>query len=795
MRFNVRSSTSTPLDTGTCFPFEQTALATAIAVICGSATPLALAQDNAADSQSQAPGIIEEVIVTAQKRAASIQDVPLAIQAFTEDRIEELGIHRFEDFALLSPSINIASWIPGTTSMVMRGVSDGGGGGDTAATATLYVDEQPLTFRGQVPDIHHYDIERIEILNGPQGTHYGASATSGAVRIITNKPDPDAFSAGFDLTGGTITDGDSVQTLEGFVNVPLAEGRSALRLVGWYDASLGFVDNLPASRTYVNGVTIDNAGYVQDDYNEEKVGGFRAALRTLHGDRWVSTVSALHQESDIKGSWDYEPDLGGDREVTRFLPEQSDLSYSQLALTLEGDVGIGDLVYAGAYYQRESDTVSDYSSYVAYVPWAGWTQQFACDDYYWYGNTDCNDPSMYFDLVWNVDRWSHEVRLTSPGDGPLNWIVGAFYEETESHQVAFWGMPGIQHGGAPSAYYLGANGGSPLPEEWYFADAIYNWDQLAGFGEIEYQFADRWTATFGARAFRSGYDKAPSPDFNIFYDPKAGGTSVDASSSDVIFKANLTWDVSDNALVYFNFAQGFRPGGANTTAEDDNIPDTYGPDVLDSYEVGWKSTLADGRVTFNGAVYLMQWKDFQTNIYDPDVGVVNFIANVGDAETNGLEFDLQAFLTDNFAIQVGATWNDGELTEPFQASESAFAEKGQRLPLVSKLKTFLNARYEWQQGPTTRGYAQATYAHTGDSWNQLVSAGYVEFAPQLQAGYETVDVRVGWDFRDGRMGLELFGTNLSDEQAQIFINTAQADQRITTIRPRTFGVRLSTRFN
>ena len=584
-------------------------------------------------------------------------------------------------------------------------------------------------------------------------------------------------------------------TLEGYVNIPLANGSSALRLVGWHDASLGFIDNLPANRTYSNGVTVSNDRFVEDDYNEETASGFRAALRTNHGDRWTSTLSALHQESDIDGSWDYEPDLGGEREVTRFLAEESDLSYSQLALTLEGDVGIGDLVYAGAYYQRNTQQLSDYSSYVAYVPWAGWTQQFACNDFYWYGNVDCNDPSMYFDLVWNVDRFSHEARLTSSGDGPLNWIVGAFYEETESHQVAFWGMEGIQHEGVPAAYYLSTGGGSPLPEEWYFADAVYNWGQLAGFGEIEYQFADRWRATLGARAFRSDYDKAPSPDFNIFHDPKAGGTSVDASTNDVIFKANLTWDVSDDLLTYFNFAQGFRPGGANTTAEDDMIPETYGPDVLDSFEVGWKSTLADGRVTFNGAAYLMKWQDFQTNIYDPDVGVVNFIANVGDAETKGFEFDVQVFVTDNLAIQMAATHNNGELTEPFRASESAVAEAGQRLPLVSESKIFANGRYEWQQGPAVQGYAQATYSYTGDSWNQLVASGYVEFSPQLQAPYETVDARVGWLFGDGRYGVELFATNLLDEQAQIFINTAQADQRITTIRPRTLGVRLKTRFD
>lgn len=542
-------------------------------------------------------------------------------------------------------------------------------------------------------------------------------------------------------------------------------------------------------------MTISNDRFVEDDYNEEEVTGFRAALRADLSDRWTGTLSVVNQESDIKGSWDYEPDLGGDREVTRFLPEQSDLTYGQVALTLEGDVGVGDLVYAGAYYRRNSDTVSDYSSYVAYVSWAAWTQQFACNDYYWYGNTDCNDPSMYFDLEWNVDRWSHEARLASPGEGPLNWIVGAFFEQTESRQIAFWGMPGIQHGGVPSAYYLGSNGGSPLPEEWYFADAVYNWEQLAGFGEIEYQFDERWKGTFGMRAFRSGYDKAPSPDFNIFYDPKAGGTSVDASSNDVIFKANLTWEPNDDLLTYFTFAQGFRPGGANTTAADDNIPDTYGPDVLGSYEFGWKSTLADGRVTFNGAIFLMQWSDFQTNIYDPDVGVVNFISNVGDAESLGFELDVQAYLTENLAIQVAATRNDGELTEPFRASESAFAEAGQRLPLVSEWKTFINARYQWHQGPSTLGYAQATHSYTGDSWNQLVSSGYVEFAPQLQASYAITDFRVGWVFQDGRYGVELYATNLFDEQAQIFINTAQADQRITTIRPRTLGVRLRTRLD
>ena len=305
---------------------------------------------------------------------------------------------------------------------------------------------------------------------------------------------------------------------------------------------------------------------------------------------------------------------------------------------------------------------------------------------------------MFFAIDWEVERWSHEARLVSKGDGPLNWAAGS-------------------------------------------------------------------------------------------------GNSVDASSNDVIYKLNLSWQASDNLLGYFNFAQGFRPGGANTTAADDNIPDTYGPDVLDSYEIGWKSTLADGRVTFNGALYHMQWENFQTNIYDPSVGVVNFIANAGDAEATGFEFDLNAAVTANFSLRAAATYNDSVLTESFQASETVFAEAGQELPFVSDWKYSASARYEWSQPGTTGSYAQMTYSYTADSWNQLVSSGYVAYEPQRQAAYDVMDVRVGWEFNQGRYGFEVYGTNILDEQAQIFINTAQADQRITTIRPRSLGIRLKTQFN
>ncbi|HBK18351.1 MAG TPA: TonB-dependent receptor, partial [Gammaproteobacteria bacterium] len=436
---------------------KRTALASAIALASGTLPGIVIASEAPAAS-------IEEVVVTATRRANNLQDVPLSIQAFTEDQIENLGISRFEDFANLSPSISYISAGPGTQMMFIRGIADGSNPNRThTATATMYLDEAPLTYSGGIADLHSYDIERIEILNGPQGTYYGASATSGTVRIITNKPDPTKYESGIDVSVGRIDDADGVSTLEGFVNIPLVEGMSALRLVGWYDKSDGFVDNVAVSRTYSNGARASNAAFARDAYNEEETQGFRATLRSSLGERWDGTLSGFYQKSETQGAWDHDPTRYEDLQVARFGPESGETTYSQIALSLEGDLGFGELVYSGSYFDRGSESTSDYSDYVEYASFSTWIQQFACDDYYWYGNVACNDPSMYFQGDYQAERISHEVRLNSTSEGPLSWIAGAYYEKNESDNFIFWNMPGIQHEGGPGAYYIASYGGEPLP--------------------------------------------------------------------------------------------------------------------------------------------------------------------------------------------------------------------------------------------------------------------------------------------------------------------------------------------
>ncbi len=748
-------------------------------------------------AQAEEVVALEEVVVTARKRRESLQDVPISMQAFTADRILELGIRRFEDFAVLAPSMAFASWLPGTQMMFIRGIADGGNPRHTnAAAATMYLDEQPLSYAGGIADLHSYDIERIEVLNGPQGTIYGASSVSGTVRIIANKPDPTRFEAGTDITLGLIKDGDYVRTAEGFANIPLS-GPTAVRIVGWYDESAGFVDNVARTRTYRNGASATSSPFAKDDYNEERTLGVRASAHTEFGTGWRTTLAGFWQGSQTVGAWDHEPTRVADLKVARFGPEHGELDFGQVALTVERHLGTADVVYAGAYFSGDRQTRSDYSDYAEHAPFASWIQQFACNDFHWHGNVGCNDPSMFYDADYASERWSQEVRLTSSGEGRFSWLVGAYAEWDESENLILWGMPGIQHEGIPGASYVASNGGSPLPNEWWSADWRRERGQFAIFGEARFDVAAQLSATVGLRAFESEFG-GETAWAGYFYDAKTSSGHAGGSTDGTIYKLGLTFDATDSLLTYFTYAEGIRPGGGNADGASPRVPEIYQADVLDSYEIGWKATLAGGRATFNGAVYYMQWQDFQTSIHDLLVSPLSFRANAGDAEAKGFEAEVQAMLGPSLVLQVAATMTDSALAEDYNSTAApavVWAEEGRELPYVPRWKFSAMSRYEWEQAGGISGHAQLTWSRTGESWNLLMTEPFqAEAARKRQAPYSLLDLRVGWDV-DGRYAVEVFGTNLLDERAQIFVNTGNYDERITTNRPRTLGLRWKTRFD
>lgn len=758
---------------------------------------IAAAQEEPADQQPRRT--VDVITVTAQKREESLQDVPLSIQAIDSVRIQNLGISQFEDIVAFAPSVSFVSERPGTQNLFIRGIADGSNPNRTnTATATLYLDEQPLTIGGTIIDLHGYDIERYEVLNGPQGTYYGAGSVSGTVRIITNKPDASAYEAGVDVTVGTIQNGGENYRVEGFANIPIIEDRVAIRLVGWYDEQGGFVDNVPLTRTYTNGAVVSNAPFVQEDYNTSEITGGRISLRADLTPNWTGTLSAFYQSADTTGAWDHDPRRRGDLQVARFAEDSGSREFSQYAATLEGSTDFANIVLTTSYFTQDYQSSADYSDYVEYASFAPWIQQFACDEFYYYGNVGCSDPSMAFSTDNYDQRWSTEIRATSNGDGPLTWIVGAYFESNQSEGYGIWEMPGIKFGGGPASYYLSNYGGDPLPNEWYSYYGSGDSQQIAVFGEVGYDVTDRLTLTVGARFFQDSFSGDVGGWSNYFYEPNSGGAASSGDSSGEGFKVNLQYRVSDTFLTYFNFAQGFRAGGSNGAIGQTNpdIPEVYDPDYLDSYEVGWRSQLFDGRLVFNGAAYWMIWEDFQTSIYDINIAPVIFYANAANAEVTGFEVDIQAQVTDGWSLNFNANYNNSELTEDFRSLVDPtliWAPAGRELPYVPEWKFTATSRYEFSLTDSIDGYLQAVYSYTDEVWNLLIEDTSLTGAvPERQDAYGTLDLRGGLD--QGPYRLELFATNVTDERAQVFINTGYYDQRITTNRPRTVGLRLTARY-
>ena len=423
-------------------------LAIAIAAALSGAAAFHASPAHATDASSDTT--LEEVIVTARKRTENLQDVPISIDVFTSKDLKNLAISQFEDYAAQTPSISFVSAGPGTQTLVMRGVSDGSNPNySNQATTAFLVDDMSMNFYGTTPDLHLYDVERIEVLNGPQGTTFGAGAMAGALRFITNKPDASGFSAGIDTDLGKIDGGTHNGTIEGFVNIPLIDDWTAIRLSGYSDYHGGYINNLNVTRDWVNGTVSNNSQWAGRNYNTENVTGGRAAISQKISDGWKATLTASYQRMLTHGSWDENPTIGGaigpngnqltpvtsigQKNVERFGPEFKQYYTKTLDFHVDGDVGIGDLVYASTYWAQDDRWVNEYSEYMQYINTgppsnltAAYQQSYTCltDPFNGAGYSGCQVPIQYYDYRNNVDRWSNELRLQSKDGGRIHPLVG-----------------------------------------------------------------------------------------------------------------------------------------------------------------------------------------------------------------------------------------------------------------------------------------------------------------------------------------------------------------------------------
>ena len=785
---------------------QSLASAGAVALVSGvAAAPMAAAQEGLT---------IEEVIVTAQKRDESAQDVPISIDVLGETQLEDLGVTDLEDFAQLLPSVSYVALGPGSGSIYIRGIS---GGGEnvlgSSPNVAVYLDEQPITAVGGYLNPHIYDIARIEALAGPQGTLFGANSQSGSIRLITNKPNPAGFEASYAVEGNSIKSGDIGYLFEGMVNIPLSD-RAALRLVGWHKEDAGFIDNVPYSHTFSNAnvragltdpaliakaadITVDNADVVESDFNEATTTGARAALGIDLNDNWTVTANVMRQELEASGVWDHDPTEAGDLKVNRLLPDESDDEWTQVSLVVEGEIEGFSLTYAGSYLDRKSYAKVDYSLYTDWYISGGFVQRFySCYVSYFGECTDPREQSTYAD---RVKRDNHEIRIASPQDKRFRALLGAFFEDSDHDFDWEWHVLGLN--GLASAY--GTPAAVEPPDIYWTTDMVRGNEETAIFGEVAFDLAENFTAAFSFRSFDS---EVSLKGFygTVWWPQRFGGRAPGEENADLItkdkdtvFKGNVSWHISDDTMLYGTYSEGYRPGGLNRD------PSTvagfgYDPDFVESWEVGVKASAMDGRARYNLAAFTMDWKDFQLSRQDTSISPATLTYNVGNARSRGIEGDLAYLLTENWDVTLAFSLIDAELTEDYWINAANIgdgnpdAAKGLPLPRVPDFKANLSTRYSFQIGDLD-GYAQAYWVYTGSSYNSLVGSGATETrARKKQHAYDILNVAIG--FEQGNWGVELFVRNIADERAEVFKNAFSYDSRITTNRPRTIGLRWRQEF-
>ncbi len=750
----------------------------------------------AAEEEQVVDSGIEVIEVTSRKRTENIQSVPTSVQALSSKALEQQGVQNFEDYALLLPSLSFTSAGPGQAQIYMRGAADGGDGNASGSqpSVAVYLDEQPVTAIGRNLDLHVYDVERIESLAGPQSTLFGASSQAGTLRIITNKPDTDAFEAGVsaDLSG---TDGgDPSHTLEGFVNLPITDD-TAIRLVGWNKNEGGYIDNIAGTHTSslrTNGgipstVENDNQAFVEENFNTLENSGLRASLKSQISDNWEALLTTIYQKQDTNGVWYHDPDAPngevGDLEVQRFNPESMEDEYTQASVTITGDLGDADIVYTGSFMNRDVEFHTDYSDYTD----SSWVSFYACD---YYGTSsvtaDCTNMMIAYNDDNKYKRDTHELRLQSTSDNAFSYTVGLYYEKSSHDYRQEWVMEGMAKG--PDFELFG------VPDLWYLTDQEREDNQSAIFGEMSYQITEQFAVTVGGRYFEndsalsgtSGYGAvAPGfPTINV-------DTKIDDSGS--IFKVNGSYQITDNKLVYLTWSEGYRPGGINRD-ETDVVGRTYKSDFVENVEFGWKTMSDDQNLRFNGAIYSMTWDDMQLTRYDSSFGSpVGLTINVSESSIIGLESDLTYMLTPNLSLSAAASYNKAELAKDLVVGTN-FSPEGTELPNVPELKGNVSARY-YQPIFSYDGFIQATYSYVGERQSDIF---------MYTGGDTTVDVRddlASYSIANLSAGIEadswtatIYVKNLTDERAELSKGTAGWDSTVTINRPRTIGVSFSYLF-
>jgi len=788
----------------------KTALTMAIALALCNGNVQAQENSKLEKKEVETERQIETIVVTSTRRAENQQTVPLAVQTMSGAKLQELGIDSFGDYIALLPGVSSEGQGPGKQETYIRGVSAGradvrlaGIGGEPSVA--FYLDEAPITTPGRNIDLYAVDLQRIEVLKGPQGTLFGASSQAGTVRLISNKPVLDEFRAGGEVGMSSTKSGGMSNKTEGYINVPIVDDKFAIRVAAYNSTDGGFIDNelattqLPLTNPGLGGSVpssrqvVSNSTLAKDDYNEATHRGMRiSALWQINND-WDLLVQHTSQQLDTEGSFEYDPSISteDDLNVSTFSPTEGDDKVDLTQWTVNGMLGGLEVIYNGSFTNRTFQGNTDYTAYIEIGPFVPY---YICS---YPGYDECFSPVMTTSEKFETERIVHEIRVATNAEDRFRAIGGVFYDDQQLNTLTDFSYAGsIAAGFSPNFPIPGAftntDGSARPPGVTYFNDYQTDREEISVFGELAYDVTDDVTVTVGARRYEiemglmghsSNGQRASGPEADA-------GTNVDsrlagltpATISGTIYKANIRWKMNADAMFYATYSEGFRGGGFNRSVGTGGIPATFDTDDVVSVELGWKTAWLNNTLRFNGAIYNVDFSDMQQGVLDLSIANNSFFDNVGSAEINGAEFELNWAATDNVDLFGSFSYIDSELTD-IPDTLVNITPVGSNLPYAPDSEGVIGARYYQEIGDFSAVF-QGIFKWTDSRFNSLVDADRVELPSYTQVNLSASLGKDDWK-------ATLFIDNATDSLGQVAAGSADNVYRVSPTRPRTIGFRIS----
>lgn len=737
---------------------------------------------------SQDSEAVSEIIVTAQKRAERIQDVPISITAITADALQKRGLAQMGDYLLAQPSVMIQDRGPARNQIVIRGVS--ATVGNETPTVAFYIGETPLTSglgfgANGFPDLRTFDVSRVEVLRGPQGTLYGAGSMGGTVKVVPNEAIIGKFEGAVEASLSSTRHGGLGYSGGAALNVPLGE-TLATRVTGYHYRDAGFIDNrYPGSLdptapvAALGGASWADLGvssfgvpaYADKDANSSRVDGVRASLTFQPVEVLKINLGAMYQRSIADGLPENLPGLGTYVQ-SRFLNEKLRDAFELYNATISYDFGIASITSATAYLKRDQLQDRDVSSFFLGTP-------------------------MSLADVNSNKNFTQEIRVESDQNQPISLLAGGFYSHSTSRATQDAAWQGTNQ--SLTEFANAALGAAVAPgDTLYRRDDGNKGEQIAGFGQVSYAPIETVKLTAGLRVARYTLATEASADGVLNGGPSGYSIRTKESVSTPNFQIEFKPD--RDQLYYVRAAKGFRLGAPNqplpTTCAADlaalgltTAPASVKSDTLWSYEAGAKRSFDGGRTVVNAAVFYIDWNDIQTSFLLPNCGF-SFTGNAGTARSKGVELDFSTRVASNLTLSGALSYTDAKLRVDSPAGAGVGGKKGDRLPGIPRWSIQAGAQYDFMVSGR-ESFARIDGRYISDYSNRF--PGATDGAPSPSGDFAVVDARIGTDLAEG-LQAEIFASNLFDTKQLLIVDTELPDQRQVLGRPRTIGATLRYRY-